>query len=230
MKIFFTGPFLSDNNSLLINAAAQGIGIMGKTFGLPLPDNSDKGFSKMNIVEKLFSIFTNSKLNNKIKDTAVLALGFLCIGEEFPHTKFIAEKILTFAKDTKDIEIHLTLSEALICCVQGPGSINARNIWKIPSTEYKVSYSKTSDELLDFVLTKMFQIVKEPHPNLRQVCRFLKNFILFSSIKLIVKIYNFFLGCMHMFALISKIQFRTKLYKGKFCNSSEFIYGFTFRK
>lgn len=152
-----------------MSAASQGIGIMGKTFALPLPNNSDKGFNKMYIVEKLFSIFENPKLNNKIKETAIIALGFLCIGEEFPHTKFIAEKILTVAKDTKDVEIHLTLSEALICCVQGPASLDARNIWKVLPDENKIPFSKASDELLASILLKMFQAVKEPHPNMRQV-------------------------------------------------------------
>lgn len=174
--------FLTDNNPLLMSAASQGIGIMGKTFALPLPNNSDKGFNKMYIVEKLFSIFENPKLNNKIKETAIIALGFLCIGEEFPHTKFIAEKILTVAKDTKDVEIHLTLSEALICCVQGPASLDARNIWKVLPDENKIPFSKASDELLASILLKMFQAVKEPHPNMRQaVCISLLSLVKYNA-------------------------------------------------
>ncbi|XP_033222326.1 proteasome adapter and scaffold protein ECM29 [Belonocnema kinseyi] len=162
---------LNENNPLLLTAATQGIGIMGKTFSLPLPDNSDTGFSKMGIVDKLFSTLTSPKMNTKMKETAALSLGFLCVGEEFPHTKSIAEKLISMAKDTKDVEIHLTLGESLVCCVQGKSSLEGRNAWKVLPSEHQVPYSKESDELLVLVLNKLFQNVREPHPNLRQaVC------------------------------------------------------------
>ena len=34
-----------------------------------------------------------------MKEAAALSLGYLCIGEEFPHTKLIAEKIISIAKE-----------------------------------------------------------------------------------------------------------------------------------
>lgn len=72
-------------------------------------------------------------------------------------------------QQTKDIEIHLTLGEALVCCVQGQASPEARNAWITLPAEHVVLYSKESDELLIHVLGELLKVYKEPHPNLRQV-------------------------------------------------------------
>ncbi|XP_053994994.1 proteasome adapter and scaffold protein ECM29 [Hylaeus volcanicus] len=166
VKMIFT--FLRDNTTLLMDAAIQSIGILGKTYSLPLPNEGEGEPNKKAIVEILFSVVNNVKLNTKIKEKAALSLGYLCIGEEFPHTEEIVNKIIATVKDTKDIEMHLIMGEALVCCVQGQASPEGRDAWTILSNEHKVPYSNASTELLIRTLDELLRIYKDPHPNLRQ--------------------------------------------------------------
>lgn len=51
----------------MVDAAAQGLGIIGKTFGLPIPDaGDDKRPNKKIIVDTLFSIMNNVKIDHKV--------------------------------------------------------------------------------------------------------------------------------------------------------------------
>lgn len=61
-----SGSYLQDNSILLMDAAIQGIGILGKTYSLPLPAESDNNLNKKAIVETLFSVLSNVKLNTKV--------------------------------------------------------------------------------------------------------------------------------------------------------------------
>ncbi|KAL6433433.1 hypothetical protein ACFW04_006522 [Cataglyphis niger] len=163
--------YLRDNTMLLMDAATQAIGILGKTYSLPLPAEGKNDLNKKAIVETLFSILSNAKLSTKMKEKAALSLGYLCVGECFPHTAEIANKIIAIVKETKDIEIHLILGEALVCCVQAQASPEARDAWTTLPAEHVVPYSKESDELLIHVLSELLNIYQVPHPNLRQaVC------------------------------------------------------------
>ncbi|XP_011685024.1 PREDICTED: proteasome-associated protein ECM29 homolog [Wasmannia auropunctata] len=163
--------YLRDNAMLLMDAAIQAVGILGRTYSLPLPTEGDDELNKKAIVETLFSVLSNAKLNTKMKEKAALSLGQLCVGECFPHTTDIANKIIATVKETKDIEIHLILGEALVCCVQAQASAEARDAWTTLPAEHVGPYSKESDELLIHVLNELFNVYKVPHPNLRQaVC------------------------------------------------------------
>ncbi|XP_012151377.1 proteasome adapter and scaffold protein ECM29 isoform X2 [Megachile rotundata] len=163
--------FLESSTILLMDAAIQSIGILGKICGLPLPNDGEEQPNKKAIVEILFSTLINAKLNTKIKEKAALSLGYLCVGENFPHTSQIIDKIIGIVKETKDIEIHLILGEALVCCVQGEASPEKRDPWTTLPNEHEVPYSNTSTELFMQTLDRLLGMYKDPHPNLRQaVC------------------------------------------------------------
>ncbi|KAG7212048.1 hypothetical protein KM043_012404 [Ampulex compressa] len=160
--------FLYDSTTMLMDAAIKGIGILGKTYALPLPNDGEAKSNKKAIVEQLFSILNNARLNTKIKENAALSLGQLCVGENFPHTTEIVNKIIATVKETKDIEIHLIMGEALVCCVQGQAAPEGRDSWAVLPSEHKVPYSSKSTELLVYVLDELLKIFKDPHPNSRQ--------------------------------------------------------------
>ncbi|XP_008560300.1 proteasome adapter and scaffold protein ECM29 [Microplitis demolitor] len=162
--------FLTSTTVLLADAATQGIGIIGKVFPLPLISTSDDEnvLSKKKIVDNLFAILLNAKMNSKIKENAIQSLGQLCIGEIFPHTKLIIEKFIGYAKETKDVGIHFSIAEALVLCVQGPASKEARDIWTTPADEHNQNYSQESDNFLVFLLDQLLKLASEPHPNSRQ--------------------------------------------------------------
>lgn len=49
-----------------MDAAIQAIGILGKTYSLPLSAEGDNELNKKTIVETLFSVLSNAKLNTKV--------------------------------------------------------------------------------------------------------------------------------------------------------------------
>ncbi|KAI4501123.1 hypothetical protein M0802_003926 [Mischocyttarus mexicanus] len=166
VKIICT--FLHESTTLLMDAAVEAIGIVGKTFPLPLPAEGNDDLNKKAITETLFSIVTDVKIKTKVKEKAVISLGYICVAEDFPHTTYIIDKIITMAKETKDIEIHLIMGEALVCCVQGQASPEGRDAWTILPSEYTISFTNKSIELLVYVLDELLKLYKIPHPNSRQ--------------------------------------------------------------
>lgn len=72
---------------------------------------------------------------------------------------------------TKDINIHLSVGEALVCCVQGPASPERRDAWKTLPAEHTVAFTKESNDLLVFLIDKLLSIVSKTHPNSRQVIK-----------------------------------------------------------
>lgn len=161
--------FLTSNLVMLVEAASQGIGIIGKIYSLPLKDTNDgPELNKKQVVDSLFLILNNAKLNHKIKESAAHSLGLLCIGENFPHTQMIVEKFIDLAKDTKDSSMHLTIAESLVLCVQGPSAMEARDSWTILPTEYEQIFSEESDNLLKLLLDQLLKLAYVPHPNSRQ--------------------------------------------------------------
>lgn len=49
-----------------MDAAIEAIGILGKTYSLPLPTEEDDKLSKKTIVDTLFFVLSNVKLNTKV--------------------------------------------------------------------------------------------------------------------------------------------------------------------
>jgi len=63
---YILGEFLTVNNQMLLSAAINGVGTIGKSFSLPLPSEEDKNLSKKTVVDRLVSHFTNAKTNAKV--------------------------------------------------------------------------------------------------------------------------------------------------------------------
>ncbi|XP_014217029.1 proteasome-associated protein ECM29 homolog [Copidosoma floridanum] len=166
--------FLNSSSPVLLVAAINSIGVIGKSCELPLASEGEDCWSKKSVTEKLISLYTNAKSNPKVKEMAALTLGYICIGEEFPHAQLIIEKFIETASETKDINIHISIGEALVYCVQGPASPEARDAWKILPSEHNVPYSDKSNALLVSVIDELLSIADKPHPNSRQaVCTWL---------------------------------------------------------
>lgn len=56
-----------------MDAAIQSIGILGKTYSLPLPNEGKDEPNKKAIVDILFSVLNNVKLNIKVRFIAVVS-------------------------------------------------------------------------------------------------------------------------------------------------------------
>lgn len=63
----FSDTFLSDNNAMLVGAASEGIGLLGKTLSLPMPAEGEEEPNKAAVVAKLFGILNNVKMSAKVR-------------------------------------------------------------------------------------------------------------------------------------------------------------------
>lgn len=102
---------MSHSNSLLVSAACVSIGMLGKSTALPIEAGDEKlgspdpkrptnnKISKIDIVNQLFTVMNNAKMQSRVRERAAKTLGLLCIGEHFPHTKLIMQGFLNTAKE-----------------------------------------------------------------------------------------------------------------------------------
>lgn len=184
-KIGFSAvaPFLSHQNALLIGAACVSIGLIGKSAPLPLdngkisdgsPDAkrpANANLSKLELVRQLLDVMNNAKLNSRIRERAAKALGLICVGEMFPHTREVIRGLIDTAKETKDVEVHFTIGESLVMCLQSVWSPEARDAWQTPPNDFTPSdamQEAPSCENLEWLLQQLFGFAKQPHPNVRQ--------------------------------------------------------------
>jgi len=62
-----SGAYLHDKTILLMDAAIQAIGVLGKTYSLPLPAEGDDELNKKAVMETLFFVLSNAKLSTKVR-------------------------------------------------------------------------------------------------------------------------------------------------------------------
>nr|CAH7763652.1 unnamed protein product [Callosobruchus chinensis] len=174
-------PFLKNQNPLLLGGACTSIGLLGRVHGLPIADGKPKNgspdakrpatesVSKIDIVNQLLEIMNNTKLSPKVREKSAKALGLLCVGEKFPHTKEVLQGFLDTAKETKDVEVHFTIGESLVMCCQSVWSVEARNSWTTLPSDYRPDTSEPqSDDTLDWLLDELLKLAAHTHPNSKQ--------------------------------------------------------------
>ncbi|KAK5644780.1 hypothetical protein RI129_006080 [Pyrocoelia pectoralis] len=176
--------FLTNQNLLLVSAASEAVGQIGKCISLPLDSGNEMKngspdakrpangkVTKLDITTQLLQNMNNPKLSIKIRERSAKALGLLCVGEEFPHTKQVIQGFLDTAKETKDVEVHFTIGESLVMCVQSVWSAEARDQWSVLPTDFtpvSTMLDEPSDDNLSWLVDELLQLVGKTHPNSRQ--------------------------------------------------------------
>ncbi|KAK4875583.1 hypothetical protein RN001_012005 [Aquatica leii] len=176
--------FLTNSNPLIVSAASEAIGQIGKSMALPLdngkaakngsPDAkrpANGKITKMDVTNQLLQNMNNNKLSSKIRERSAKSLGLICVGEIFPHTKEVIQGFLNTAKETKDIEVHFTIGESLVMCVQSIWSPEARDAWMTLPTDFtpnNAMMERAPDGNLNWLLDELLRLVGETHPNSRQ--------------------------------------------------------------
>ncbi|XP_044754481.1 proteasome adapter and scaffold protein ECM29 [Coccinella septempunctata] len=178
--IYILNDFLKNSNPLLSGAACSSIGIIASCASLPIDNGkinespnakkpATEAITKVDLFGNLLNIMNNKKLNTKLKEKAARSLGLLCVGERFPHVRHVLEGLLDTAKETKDVEVHLTIGESLVMCVQTVYSPEARNKWFDRITEYNPEENdELPDENLDWLLGQLLKLSENTNPNSRQ--------------------------------------------------------------
>ncbi|PSN33838.1 Proteasome-associated protein ECM29 [Blattella germanica] len=80
---------------------------------------------------------------------------------------------LEMAKKNKDVEVHFTIGEAFVSCVQGLTSPHARDLWTVLESEYHPQCSNevisARNKDLEWLLVQLLsKLAADPHPNSRQ--------------------------------------------------------------
>ncbi|XP_072162436.1 proteasome adapter and scaffold protein ECM29 isoform X3 [Bemisia tabaci] len=172
-KIILTAfQFLNQSNPILLSAACNTFGQLGRITPLPLLEGKTRlseNPGKLDVFEKLMEFTNNEKLVSKVRLLACKAIGMLCIGDaqSRAHVKLIFDTFLSKAKDHKNIDIHLAVGETLVCCILGSSHKLARNMWVMSESEFSHS-SEDFYPILDEILSKLLEKVSYLHPNSRQ--------------------------------------------------------------
>ncbi|XP_063216942.1 proteasome adapter and scaffold protein ECM29 isoform X2 [Bacillus rossius redtenbacheri] len=164
-----TLALLEHQSTALVAAACTALQMLTCHAALPLPD-TDGTDNKLSIVRRLQALVTSAKLPTKAREQAALALGCLCLGEQFPHARLIIEGFLGLASEVRDVEVHLTAGEALVACVQGGSSPRCRDAWRVTEDDWVPARPPLDslDNDLDWLLERILALVPEPRPSSRQ--------------------------------------------------------------
>lgn len=167
--------------------------------------------TKLNIVDILIKKIQTSKETNKLKEKAAATLGFLCIHEEEENNsefiykidekkqfnsfnKFVMQKLLD-SSQAKQMDLHMSIGEALVNCALGKRSTASSNTWitnmnddetvvanlKERFTNYNVKDNVNLKWLLDELLTNY---LPSPNQHLRQASAFWLLILVKKSCKL----------------------------------------------
>jgi len=187
--------FLDDPN--LATAAILSIGEMARN-GPLLFDSREH---KLDTVETLIKKIHTSKETNKVKERAAATLGFMCLHEANqeqlqPETaycidekhydtfsKFVMQKLLN-SSQAKQIELHMSIGEALANCALGHRSLACLNPWKVNlkdelSGPQVFCADPLSDRNMEWLLSELLgTYIPSPNQHLRQAaCFWLLTFI-----------------------------------------------------
>lgn len=76
-----------------------------------------------------------------------------------------------YLHQTKDVEVHFTIGESLVMCVQSLWSPECRDAWSVLPSDYvpeNTMMDSPNEENLEWLLTKLLEMVTQTHPNSRQ--------------------------------------------------------------
>lgn len=72
---------------------------------------------------------------------------------------------------TKDVEVHFSIGESLVMCVQGIWSPEGRDAWMVLPNDYTpedTMMEKPNDDNLEQLIDDLLRFATETHPNARQ--------------------------------------------------------------
>merc|ERR1719341_3095950 len=157
--------------NLMLSGSCLALAEIGRCSPLPYDDagESTELDNKLGLMEKLLGIVKSGKVNMKVRERAAMALGNLCLGDAlFPHRRTLVERFIEIAADIKDVELHFTIGDALVHCVLGPMSVDARDYWTIAQDEFKPIEKIEGDDLTWLVDKLTGSLTQSTHPNIKQ--------------------------------------------------------------
>ena len=113
----------------------------------------------------------SEKVSMKVRERAALTSGLICVGDvTFPDRKKIIQSFLDAAQGIKDVELHLTMGEALVHASFGPLSPAGRDLWTTTDDKFvpRVELS-FSDDLIEWLVKELVEThTQSLKPDVRQ--------------------------------------------------------------
>ncbi|XP_041951493.1 proteasome adapter and scaffold protein ECM29 [Alosa sapidissima] len=162
------GSFLDNGSPLLAVAAVTALGEVGRN-GLLLIPAEGEGFTKLSLVENLLARLPSGKETTKMKERAVLTLGYLPVGDgDFPHQKKLLQGLMD-SVEAKQVELQFTVAEAITSAAIGTSSGAARDAWTCTEEEYQPPNYVKCNDVVPWVLTSILsKSVISANPHVRQ--------------------------------------------------------------
>ena len=162
--------FLSHSQPLLASAACLAIGEMGRC-GPLTQAGAENDDLRDKLVAELLRLVRSEKSSMKLRERAALSCGLVCVGDiNFPDRQKIIESFIEAAQDIKDVELHLTMGEAIGHAAFGPLSASARDFWTTSEEDFVADVNAdASDAVIEWLLTELIE--KQTcnlKPNVRQ--------------------------------------------------------------
>ncbi|CAI9736898.1 adapter and scaffold ECM29-like [Octopus vulgaris] len=167
--------FLDESNPLLCHGVCLALSEIGRSGPLPLANGSEtqeasEETTKLSVVKSLLSLVqsTRDKDAMKNKERAAMSLGHLCIGdEEFPYRHMVIEGLMGVVQ-AKQIDLHLTIGEALVCAAQGIKCPSRKNTWLATSSDFQASVADKGDDVEWYLLKILNEYIVKNNPFIRQ--------------------------------------------------------------
>ncbi|XP_060085987.1 proteasome adapter and scaffold protein ECM29-like [Ylistrum balloti] len=156
----------------LLPSICLAIGEIGRNSALLLPSGAEgdgqEKITKLSLIKVLLKMVTSGKETNKTKEKAALCLGYICVGEEeFPYRRKVIEQMMEAAQ-AKQIELNMTIGDALVFSAQGITSAAARNVWTETVEEFNSRTSKSVNEVAWYMDLLLNKYIVNVNPHLRQ--------------------------------------------------------------
>ncbi|XP_041357221.1 proteasome adapter and scaffold protein ECM29-like [Gigantopelta aegis] len=169
--VFTIASMVKTSEQSLLSSVCVALGEICRNGVMPLPNgdsNEEKTPTKLSLVKNLINVIETSKETAKVKERAVVCLGYMCVGDpEFPHRRKIIEDLLNAVQD-KQVELHFTIADSLVCAALGCRSPAARSMWTQTEEEFAMTVQGIQDDV-DWYLTKLLSTyVCHANPHLRQ--------------------------------------------------------------
>ncbi|BFY99626.1 hypothetical protein BsWGS_02666 [Bradybaena similaris] len=129
---------------------------------------SDEEITKSSVVKTLIAMIKTSNEANKTKERAASCLGDICVGDlEFPYRKEAITELINSIQ-SKQVELHFTIGQALVDMAMGPTSPRARCAWTTSKEDHEKNVKGIKDEVAWFLQELLSKYIRHSNPHLRQ--------------------------------------------------------------
>uniref|UniRef100_I3JQE4 Ecm29 proteasome adaptor and scaffold n=3 Tax=Oreochromis niloticus TaxID=8128 RepID=I3JQE4_ORENI len=162
------GSFLDNSSAMLAIAACTALGEIGRNGPLLIPAEGE-GLTKLSVVENLLARIPSGKESTKMKERAIMTLGYLPVGDEdFPHQKKLLQGLMD-SVEAKQVELQFTVGEAITSGAVGTSSGAARDPWTCTEDHYTPPQNVKNNDVVPWVLNAILtKYITSQNPHVRQ--------------------------------------------------------------